>query len=412
MMGYEEAVNYIHSFLKFGVKLGLERMQALLNAIGNPEKNIKYIHVAGTNGKGTTSTMLSNILIDAGYKTGLFTSPYVFDFCERIRVNSVNIPHGDLADVIGRIKPAVDKLTADGIEITEFELITAVGLLYFSEQGCDYAVMEVGLGGRFDATNVIPAPTVSVITSISYDHIAVLGDTIEKIAGEKCGIIKHGSRVVTTSCQNPKALGVIEAVCADKDVPLCIADYSNVEILSESISGTNIEYLGNTYHIPLVGRHQIENTIGVIEAACTVDNVSEANIQNGIRNTVIKGRMELIDTNTLIDGGHNEECALALADVIKKFLPGRRITAVIGMMADKECEKYLEAVLPLCNSVVFTRPSNPRSETPERLTEIAKKYIKKITVENSPKIAYYKTKEQADFTLVCGSFYMLSDIFN
>lgn len=411
-MNYDEAVNYIHSFLKFGVKLGLDRMQALLDALGNPEKNMKYIHVAGTNGKGTTSTMLSNILIDAGYKTGLFTSPYVFDFCERIRINAENISHNDLADIIGRIKPIVERLNSDGIEITEFELITAAGLLYFSEQGCDFAVMEVGLGGRFDATNVIPAPKAAVITSISYDHMAVLGDTIEKIAGEKCGIIKHGSRIVTTSCQNPEALEVIKTVCREKDVSLCVAKYSDVEILYEGINGTDIEYLGNTYHIPLVGRHQIENTIGVIEAAYVIDKVCEANIQNGIRNTVIQGRMELVGDSVLIDGGHNEECAEALAKVIKKFLRGRIITAVIGMMADKDCEKYLANILPMCDSVVFTKPSNPRSETPERLTEIAKKYIKNITIENEPKMAYYKTQEQADFTLVCGSFYMLSDIFN
>ncbi|MDO4847669.1 MAG: folylpolyglutamate synthase/dihydrofolate synthase family protein [Clostridiaceae bacterium] len=411
-MNYEQSVNYIHSFLKFGVKLGLDRMRALLDALGNPEKNMKYIHVAGTNGKGTTSTMLSNILIDAGYKTGLFTSPYVFDFCERIRVNGENIPHDDLADIINRIKPVVEKLNSEGVEITEFELITAAGLLYFSEQGCDYAVMEVGLGGRFDATNVIPAPVAAVITSISYDHMAVLGNTIEQIAAEKCGIIKEGSRVVTTSLQNREALQVIRDTVKRKNADLGVARYSDVEILEESISGTDIEYLGNTYHIPLVGRHQIENTIGVIEAAYVIDKVCEKNIQNGIKNTVIRGRMELVDDNTLIDGGHNEECAQALKNVIEKFLASRKITAIIGMMADKECEKYLADILPLCDGVVFTKPHNPRSEEPENLTEIAKKYIKNISIENEPKMAYYKTKEQADFTLVCGSFYMLSDIFN
>lgn len=411
-MNYEQSVNYIHSFLKFGVKLGLDRMRALLDALGNPEKDMKYIHVAGTNGKGTTSTMLSNILIDAGYKTGLFTSPYVFDFCERIRVNGENIPHGDLAEIINRIKPVVKKLNGEGVEITEFELITAAGLLYFSEQGCDYAVMEVGLGGRFDATNVIPAPVAAVITSISFDHMAVLGNTIEQIAAEKCGIIKQGSHVVTTSLQNREALQVIRDTVKRKNAELGVARYSDVEILEESISGTDIEYLGNTYHIPLVGRHQIENTIGVIEAAYVIDGVCEKNIQNGIKDTVIRGRMELVDGNTLIDGGHNEECAQALKNVIEKYLGSRKITAVIGMMADKDCEKYLADILPLCDGVVFTKPHNPRSEEPEKLTEIAKKYINNISIENEPQMAYYKTKEQADFTLVCGSFYMLSDIFN
>ena len=410
-MNYEQSVNYIHSFLKFGVKLGLDRMRALLDALGNPEKNMKYIHVAGTNGKGTTSTMLSNILIDAGYKTGLFTSPYVFDFCERIRVNGENIPHDDLADIINRIKPVVEKLNSEGVEITEFELITAAGLLYFSEQGCDYAVMEVGLGGRYDATNVIPAPEVAVITSVSYDHMAVLGDTIEKIAGEKCGIIKPGSRVVTTGFQHPDALKVIKQVCDEKGARMFVAAAADAVILDESICGTDIEYCGNAYRIPLVGRHQVENTIGVIRAAELL-GAEKSCIYNGIAKTVIRGRMELIDNNTLIDGGHNGECAEALAKVIERFLKGRKITALIGMMADKDCEEYLADILPLCDSVVFTKPLNPRSETPENLAKLAEKYIKKISVENNPKIAYYKTKEQAEFLLVCGSFYMLSDIFN
>lgn len=411
-MTYSEAVNYIHSFLKFGVKLGLERMRALLEALGNPQNEMKFLHIAGTNGKGTTSTMLSNILIDAGFKTGLFTSPYVFDFCERIRINGENIPQDDLADIISRIKPVVERLNKDGVEITEFELITAAGLLYFKEQGCEYAVMEVGLGGRFDATNTIPAPEVAVITSISLDHMAVLGDTVEQIAFEKCGIIKEGCKVVTTSLQNPYALKVIRNSVRDKRASLTVAKYDNVTILNESIGGTDIEYKKNRYHIPLVGRHQVENALGVIEAAKCIDGVSEKNIENGIKNTVIRGRMEMIDESTLIDGGHNEECAEALAKVIKQYLSDRKITAVIGMMADKDCEKYLADILPLCESVVFTMPHNPRSETPENLTKIAKKYINNISIENEPEMAYYKTKEHADFTLVCGSFYMLSDIFN
>ena len=198
MFDYNEAVNYIHSFLKFGVKPGLERISLLLNELGNPQNDLKFLHVAGTNGKGSTSTMLSEILIDAGYKTGLYTSPYVFDFNERIRVNSQNIPNDDLAALISRIEPVITRLNKKGVVITEFEIITAAALLYYKEQNCDYVVLEVGLGGRFDATNIISKPEVSVITSISYDHINILGSTIEEIAFEKCGIIKENSRVVTS----------------------------------------------------------------------------------------------------------------------------------------------------------------------------------------------------------------------
>lgn len=411
-MNYTQSVDYIHSLLKFGIKPGLERIKAMLDMIGNPEKDMKFIHIAGTNGKGTTSTMLSDILIDAGYKTGLFTSPYVFDFCERIRMNGKNIENDDLAEIVTEIKQAADKLADKGIELTEFETITAAALLYFKREKCDYAVMEVGLGGRFDSTNIIPCPEAAVITSISFDHTGILGDTIEQIAFEKCGIIKENSCVVTTSLQNGKAVEVIENTAKNKNAKLKIADFNKVSILSEDIDGTELIYDGLKYKIPLVGAHQVENAIGVIEAARSIDGISYKNIYNGILNTVMHGRMELIKENVLIDGGHNEECSLALKAVIEKYLKNKKITAVIGMMADKDCEKYLSNVLPYCDRVIFTKPDNPRSEEPEKLADTAKKYINKISVEINPKIAYYIAEKESEFTLVCGSFYMLSDIFN
>lgn len=411
-MDYIQSVDYIHSLLKFGIKPGLERIEALLNALGNPQRDLKFLHIAGTNGKGTTSTMLSNILIDAGFKTGLFTSPYVFDFCERIRVNGENIPQEDLAKTVTRVKDAIDALARKGIEPTEFETITAAALLYFKEQKCDYAVMEVGLGGRFDSTNIIPCPEVCVITSISLDHTNILGDTIEKIAFEKCGIIKKNTKVITTSLQNKKALEVIENTAVEKNAQLKIADFKKAKIINESINGTKFNYKGNEYYIPLVGKHQLENTLGVIEAAKLIANVSYENIFNGIKNTVMRGRMELISENVFIDGGHNEGCSLALKNVITSFLKDKKITAVIGMMADKDCEKYLENILPLCRRVIFTKPDNPRSEEPENLKNIGKFFNNEINIEINPKIAYYNALENSEFVLVCGSFYMLSDIFN
>lgn len=411
-MNYTQAVDYIHSLLKFGIKPGLERIEALLGELGNPERNMKFIHVAGTNGKGTTSTMLSNILIDCGFKTGLFTSPYVFDFCERIRINGENIKKNALADIVTEVKKAVDGLSEKGIEPTEFETITAAALLYFKRENCDYAVMEVGLGGRFDSTNIIPCPEAEVITSVSLDHTGILGDTIQKIAFEKCGIIKENSKVVTTSVQNGEALKVIEKTAKEKNAELKIADFDKVKLLSEDINGSEILYDGLKYKIPLVGSHQVENAIGVIEAAKLIEGVGYENIFSGISKTVMHGRMELIKENVFIDGGHNEECSLALRAVIEKYLRNKKITAVIGMMSDKDCEKYLSNILPYCDRVIFTKPENPRSEEPERLRETAKKYIKKIDIEINPKIAYYIAEKESEFTLVCGSFYMLSDIFN
>ena len=409
---YEQAVAYIHSLLKFGIKPGLDRIKALLGELGNPQNAMKFIHIAGTNGKGTTSTMLSEILIDSGMKTGLFTSPYVFDFCERIRINGKNIPRDDLAQTVSEVKSAVERLNQKGLEPTEFETVTAAALLYFKREKCDYAVMEVGLGGRFDSTNIIPCPEVGVITSINLDHTNVLGSTVEEIAFEKCGIIKENSKVVTSSLQEPEALGVIKKSADEKNARLCIADYDNVKIISENISGTEILFENREYYIPLAGAHQVENAIGVIKAAELIKNVEYENIRNGIKNTVMHGRMELISPNVLIDGGHNEECAVALKRVIEKYLNCEKITAVIGMMADKSCEKYLKHILPLCEAAVFTRPDNPRSQEPEILRELSKTYLKKSAIEIDPKTAYNRAVKESDFVLVCGSFYLLSDIFN
>ena len=412
-LNYEQAVGYIHSLLVFGIKPGLERISVLLDRLGNPQNKIKFIHVAGTNGKGSTSTMLSNALISSGYKTGLFTSPYVFDFCERIRVNGENISKSDMANTVTKIKPIIDKLSEEGIVITEFEAVTAAALLYFCEEKCDFAVMVVGLGGRFDATNVIKRPEVAVITSISKDHTRILGDTVEKIAFEKCGIIKDNSTVVTTSLQDKAALEVIKNISNERHASLIVADFESVNIISESKNGTDFIYKDKEYFVSLDGRHQVENAIGVIEAARQINGVSENDIVNSLKNTVMHGRMELIKDNVLIDGGHNEECSRALADVLKSEFSDRDITAVIGMMADKECEKYLSNILPYCKRVVFTKPENPRSEEPERLRDLSKKYIAKdkIDIEINPKIAYNIAVESSPFVLVCGSFYLISDVF-
>lgn len=410
-MTYEQAVDYIHSLLVFGIKPGLERLNVLLERLENPQDNLKFIHIAGTNGKGSTSTMISNALISANYKTGLFTSPYVFDFCERIRINDINIPKQELARVVSRVKPIIDELSENGLVITEFEAITAVALLYFSEQKCDYAVMEVGLGGRFDATNVIKKPEVAVITSISKDHTNILGDTIAKIAFEKCGIIKDGTSVVTTSLQDNEALKVIEKTVKEKNANLTVADFDKVEILSEGKNGTDFIYKDKRYFVSLDGRHQVENAIGVIEALNKIEKVGYEDIAYSLKHTVMHGRMEQIGDNVLIDGGHNEECSRALSSVLKSEYSDKEITAVIGMMADKDCEKYLSNVLPYCKNVIFTKPDNPRSESPERLSQYSKKYIDKISIEINPKIAYHKAVENSQFVLVCGSFYLISDIF-
>ncbi len=414
-MNYQEAVDYIHSLLAFGIKPGLERISALLAELGNPQNDLRFVHVAGTNGKGSTSTMLSHILKAGGYKTGLFTSPYVFSFCERIQINNANIPEADLANTVARVKSAIEGLNAGGIVPTEFEAITAAALLYFKEQQCDYAVMEVGLGGRYDSTNVIPAPEVCVITSVSLDHTKILGDTIEQIAAEKAGILKQGSVCVTTTRQDPTALSVIRNTAEQQGCALTVANTEAAQVISESLTETVFSYCGEAYTVHLSGRHQIENAVGVIEAARKLSGVTETHIREGLQHTVMRGRMEYRKGTPplLLDGGHNPECAEALREVLKRFAPPR-ITAVIGMMADKDTGQYLKTVAPLCKEIYFTKPNNPRAAEPAVL-QSAIQDIKVITfTEESPKSALQQAihaTPQDGLVLVCGSFYLLSDLF-
>lgn len=414
-MTYKQSVDYIHSLLKFGIKPGLLRISALTGILGNPQNNLKFIHVAGTNGKGSTASMMSEILKSAGYKTGLFMSPYVFDFCERIQINNENISHSDLSEITAEVKSAVDKLAGEGIEPTEFEVITAVALLYFYRQKCDYVVLEVGLGGRFDSTNVIPAPVASIITSISLDHTKILGDTIEQIAFEKCGIIKHGSKVITTTRQDSKAIDVIKNAAASENCDLIIGDVNAVEIFKEDIFGTDICFNGIEIHIPLVGRHQIENAVGVITTAKAL-NIDDKYIKTGIESTIIHARMEIIEKSpvVMLDGGHNPECGKALAEVLENFAENYKITVLTGMMADKDCEKYLAEVLPYVQKCIVTVPRNSRSLAVADLSLLAKKYLSDVEIIENPTEAYDFAKAKTDksaMLLVCGSFYLLSDIF-
>lgn len=413
-MNYRESVEYIHSLLAFGIKPGLERMNMLLELLDNPQNKIKTIHIAGTNGKGSTSTMLSNIIKASGAKTGLFTSPFVISFCERIQINGKNIDENTFSSVCTRVREKIEMLNSQGIIITEFEAITATAFLCFYECGCEYAVIEVGLGGRFDATNTIIKPQCVIITSISLDHTKILGDTIEKIAFEKCGIIKNGSQVFTSRNQHKDAVSVIEKTVCEKGGSLIYSNPEKAKILTEDIYGTSILYDGHKYFISLAGGHQIENALNVIGAAIYL-GMSYENIYNGIKNTKMLARMEIINENPLIirDGGHNEGCSIALKNYILKNNI-ENIRCVIGMMADKDTEVYLKNVASLCDELVLTTPTNPRSMDCMELCEKAKKYCDRCVCIQDPKKAYdyaVENTEKNNTVLVCGSFYLMSDIF-
>ena len=414
-MNFTESVEYIHSLLAFGIKPGLERISMLLEMLDNPQDKLKVIHVAGTNGKGSTSTTISNILIADGHKTGLFTSPYVIDFCERIQIDGENVDKDIFAECVSEVREKIEELNKQDIIITEFEAITVSAFLCFMKAECEYVVLEVGLGGRFDATNVVKKPEAAVITSISLDHIAILGDTIEKIAFEKCGIIKDKVPVITSINQNDDALRVIRDTCENKNCDLIITDPHRTEILDDSIFGTVFSYDGNVYKTRLTGNHQTENAVNAIECAKTL-GISEIAIAQGVENTRMIARMEIIGENPLVirDGGHNEGCAEALYNFLTKY-EVKNIKMLIGLMADKDVEGYVEIIAPLCKSVVTVTPSNPRALNGEALKEITEKYCDDTKFISNPKEGYKyilsNTKED-ETVLICGSFYMMSDIFS
>lgn len=404
IMNYNEALDYIHSLLVFGSIPGLERICELLDKLGNPQDGLKFIHVAGTNGKGSTCTMLSEIYKENGYKTGLYTSPYIVDFRERMQINGEYIPKETLARLTEKVKKT-------GVVVTEFEFITALAFLWFAEEKCDIVVLEVGLGGRFDATNVIKAPLCSVIVKIDYDHTAILGDTIEEITNEKCGIIKDGVPTVSYPLQQRDALDVIFSHNKQTLVP----NLKELKILSSDIRGNRFIYNGIEYKTRLIGEHQVYNAITAIETvkASGLKTCAEA-IVNGIKNAVIPARLELISEEPLVflDGAHNPNGADALSSFMKNY--DGEICAMVGMMKDKNCEGFLRQVLPLCKNIVtVTVKENPRTATAEELAGIAKKYCNDVTAaddyETAINLIYEKSKGKAP-VFVFGSLYLAGSV--
>ncbi|MCD7828279.1 MAG: bifunctional folylpolyglutamate synthase/dihydrofolate synthase [Clostridiales bacterium] len=414
-----EAEKYYHSLLTFGMIPGLERIENLLNRLGNPQNELKFIHVAGTNGKGTVCVFLSEILKRAGFKTGLYTSPYIVDFRERIRVNGEMISPESLDEVTRRVKIEIDALNSENIVITEFEAVTAAAFLYFKKANCDFVVLETGLGGRFDATNVIKRPEAAVITSISLDHTKILGETLPEIAFEKCGIIKNNRPVVTSSTQCKSVLSVISQNAGEKSAPLTVADFGKAEILSESFKGSCIKYKDRQVFVPFAGAHQIENCLLALETADLLKSsgvrISEQAIRDGIAFAENPGRCEIVSSDPLVilDGCHNEGSAAALSAVLTRYFKDKKIKAVIGMMADKAVDRVLDILLPHFNSAVAVEPSNPRAVSAETLRDKILDRGVYAECEKSPEMGVKKALQslsQGEILIVCGSLYLCSDV--
>lgn len=420
-MNFDEAVGFYHSLTRFGVQPGLERIKALCAELGDPQKKLKCVHVAGTNGKGSTCTIIASVLSAAGYDVGLYTSPYVIEFRERIRLNGDFIPKDALCRVTERVSEALKAVNARGVFPTEFEAVTAAAFLFYAQSGCDIAVLETGLGGRFDATNIIDAPIASVITSVSLDHTAVLGDTVGKIAWEKAGIIKNNRTVITSARQPREALEVIEKCAAENGSELITVDDAKMfDTVSETLFGSDVIYRGNKLHIPFGGAHQRENMSLCIACFDVLRKkgfeISDEAVQNGTANAFIPARTEIMCRAPLVilDGSHNVSSTAALAALLKECLPDRKAVAVMGMMADKDCSSSLDSLLPCFSHVFAATPSNPRAMDAEAFADLVRRKGCECTAVNDPCRAVDAAFEHAaaigDTVVVCGSLYLAADV--
>lgn len=363
-MTYEEALSYIHSICWKGSKLGLDRTRELLGKLDDPQKELKFIHIAGTNGKGSTAAMLSSILEEAGYRVGLYTSPFINRFNERMQVNHQPIPDEELAALTEYVRPYADAM-ADSP--TEFELITALAMVWFARQKCDIVVLEVGMGGELDSTNIIDVPEAAVIAAMGMDHVKELGPTMADIARAKAGIIKEGGRVVSYG-GNPEADEVIAAVCRARNASLCQPDFSAIVPGDFSLEGQTFSYKGwRGLRIPLVGAYQMNNAAVVLETVEVLRQwgwiISDEAVRQGLADTRWPARFEVLrrDPVFIVDGGHNPHGIRATAESLRRLFPGRKITFVTGVMADKDVEHILGLIVPLADQFFTVRPDNPRA---------------------------------------------------
>jgi len=423
-LNYEEALSWIHSIARFGMNQGLERINKLMNEMGDPHKKLKFLHIGGTNGKGSTAAFAASILEAAGYRVGLYTSPYLEQFTNRMSINGIDIQRDRLVELTARIKPLVEKIASDPAygQPTEFEVVTAIAFTYFAEELPDIVVLEVGLGGRLDATNVIN-PSVTAITTISLEHTQVLGDTVEEIALEKAGIIKEGSTVATQATGG--ALGVFKDVCSRKNVPLYrLGREYNVEKQFGDLNGQTFHYKGISrsflnLKISLLGDYQINNAALALASMELLEKQGfvfpEEAVRTGLANTKWPGRLEILHRSPLvvIDGAHNTEAFQNLCNALQNTFSYGRLILVIGILADKAIDNILGQILPLADILVITTPNSPRAADPNALKTMAGKMMSGpvFVEENIPEavnLAISMARSQ-DLVLIAGSLYLISD---
>ena len=381
-MDYKEALEYINGVSWLGTKPGLTRVTALLEKLGRPQDALKFIHIAGTNGKGSCAAMLSSVMKCCGYRTGLFTSPYLARFNERMQVNGKPIGDEALAEVVAQVKPAADAMEDHP---TEFEMMTAAAFLWFKQERCDIVVLETGLGGRLDATNVIAAPEAAVIMNIGLDHTQILGDTVEKIAAEKAGIIKPGCDCVLYR-QQESVMDVVRQRCTALGAGLHIADFDRIHSEFDSLYGQSFAYKGELYALPLLGKHQLKNAATALEVVEVLRSkgwkLEQSDVEHGIYAVSWPGRFELIHDEPLfvVDGGHNPQCAETVVENLMNYFSGNNRVMLVGMLADKDVDGTLAILDRAADEYVCITPESERALPAEELAKKLEKYGKQITV--------------------------------
>lgn len=415
-MNYEQALEFIHSANRFGKKEGLTRITSLLDRLGNPHKKLRCIHVAGTNGKGSTVSYLAQALQQAGWRTGRYISPYVLDFRERMQLDGAMIPKEELTELVEWIAPVVERMRAEDNAPAEFEIVTAAAFLWFARKAPDVVVLEVGLGGRLDSTNVIEKPLASVITTIDFDHMAQLGCTLEAIALEKCGIIKPGCPAVCTPGQCEEAMEVIRRQTEEKGCALIVPRLSDVTLHEQNITGSNISYRGLDLRVPLGGDHQIINAVTAVECLRLLTDypVHDGAVSEGIARTRFPARMELFGKRpaVLLDGAHNLSGAQALAAAIRQFLPGRRI-GVLGMVAGKDLEGVAKTLAPLFDRVYVVPAGGERTADAALVARMARRHCEEVEICLAAPEGCRRALEGCaaeDTVVVCGSLFLAAEV--
>ncbi|MCK8603453.1 bifunctional folylpolyglutamate synthase/dihydrofolate synthase [Desulfoferrobacter suflitae] len=416
MLSYQESLNYLYGLQKHGIKFGLNSTGNMLSRVGNPHEQLRCIHIAGTNGKGSTAAMLSSILREHGFRVGLYTSPHLVRFTERFRINDAEAPVQRILDVFGRIQKVLNGREPP----TFFEMVTAMGFLYFAEEQVDWAVIEVGMGGRLDATNVI-SPRVSIVTNIAMDHQEYLGNTLSAIAREKAGIIKPGVPVVTGAGQ-PSVTGILKATCFRHKAPL----YSlKTDFRVRRNPNGSFQYRGLRLQLPslrlnLKGMHQVNNAAVALGALEVLEmqkrlSLNPQAIQAGLSAVLWPARLEILQENPLIvlDGAHNPQGAESLREALKKSFSYNKLHLVLGIMEDKDIRGIFRRLLPMAESVIFTQPRYVRAAKAEMLKRLARPYIQKQYVIPDAASAIEQAKLQAeagDLICITGSLYFAGEV--